>query len=105
MFERTSRVQILILILYKVHIYAGVKQNFTGQVGKDDKVTKYEKNENLVYSMKAKGKGAFGGANVVHRPRDTKNMAALGSTNPSLFTTIIFASLTLGWSFGYGYPI
>ena len=97
MFQRTARA-LIIFILY--HIYAGVNQNFTGQLGKDDDETSYEKNENLVYSVKAKGKGAFGGANVVHHPRDAKSIA-LGPVKPSLFATIITACVTLGWSLGY----
>lgn len=101
MFERTTRV-LIILILYEIYIYiyAGVNQTFTGRLGESDEVTRYEKNENLVYSMKAKGKGAFGGANVVHRPRESRN-TALRSVNPSLFVTAITACVTLGWFLGW----
>ncbi|KAJ9693405.1 hypothetical protein PVL29_012257 [Vitis rotundifolia] len=78
----------------------GVNQTFAGQLGESDDVTRYEKNENLVYSMKVKGKGAFGGANVVHRPRESRN-TALRSVKPSLFVTAITACVTLGWFLGW----
>ncbi|KAF2321541.1 hypothetical protein GH714_000353 [Hevea brasiliensis] len=72
--------------------------NDTGRLNEEDERKEYKGNNELFPSIKGqKGKGAYGGANIVHRPRPGEKNAAILTVKPSFFVsaTMLYVSWAL----------
>ncbi|KAJ9178914.1 hypothetical protein P3X46_010759 [Hevea brasiliensis] len=72
--------------------------NDTGKLNEEDERKEYKGNHELFPSIKGqKGKGAYGGANIVHRPRPGEKNAAILTVKPSFFVsaTMLYVSWAL----------
>ncbi|KAF2301533.1 hypothetical protein GH714_025570 [Hevea brasiliensis] len=63
--------------------------NRTQRLNGDDERKEYRGNHELFHSTKKgkKGKGVYGGANIVHRPRHRERNAAILTAKPSFFVS------------------